>query len=175
MDMRDQILQAGAEVVLEKGFDRASVREIARRAGVAVGTLYLYFRSKDAILDAFIDALAEDVAAASEAAEKVKNQAGLEKFLAARVDFLMERRGYVRAVVGRAMFDERAGELVAEKLVEPMLKAIRAAAKGAGLSPQKAALRLCYGLLVEAAVGEPLGLGGTAKATAAAAVRVLGG
>ncbi len=175
MDMREQILRAGAQTVLEKGFDRTSVREIARRAGVAVGTLYLYFPNKDAILDAFVDTLAQDVEAATEAAAEVSSRSSLEKFLAARLDFLLDHRGFVRAVVGRAMFDERVGELVASKLVEPMLKALRTAARRAGLSPQKPTLRLCYSLLLQAALGEPLGLAAPAKSTAAAAAKLLAG
>ena len=44
---REQIVEAAKEVFGEKGFMAATAEEIARRAEVAVGTLYLYFKSKE--------------------------------------------------------------------------------------------------------------------------------
>ncbi len=49
-DKRIAILQAAIEVFAQKGFHRSRVADIARRAGVADGTIYLYFASKDDIL-----------------------------------------------------------------------------------------------------------------------------
>ena len=49
-DKRKTILQAAIGVFAEKGFHRSRVSDIARRAGVADGTIYLYFKSKDDIL-----------------------------------------------------------------------------------------------------------------------------
>jgi TetR/AcrR family fatty acid metabolism transcriptional regulator len=47
---REQILQAALEVFARHGFYQSRVSEIARQAGVADGTIYLYFQSKDDIL-----------------------------------------------------------------------------------------------------------------------------
>lgn len=47
---REQILQAAATVFAAKGFSGARVSDIAKRAKVADGTIYLYFKSKDDIL-----------------------------------------------------------------------------------------------------------------------------
>src|SRR5207249_11783913 len=44
---RTQILAAAAGVFARKGFDRATVTEIARAAGLAEGSIYNYFRSKE--------------------------------------------------------------------------------------------------------------------------------
>ncbi len=49
-DRRKSIIQAAIEVFAEKGFHRSRVSDIAREAGVADGTIYLYFKSKDDIL-----------------------------------------------------------------------------------------------------------------------------
>jgi AcrR family transcriptional regulator len=54
---RRRILDAAEEVFGEFGFYEASISEITRRAGVAQGTFYLYFRSKR---DAFVE-LIEDI------------------------------------------------------------------------------------------------------------------
>lgn len=46
----DRILDAAIEVFAEKGFHNARISDIAKRAGVADGTIYLYFRNKDDVL-----------------------------------------------------------------------------------------------------------------------------
>src|SRR5437764_9461610 len=48
------ILDAALDVFVEEGFTQARLDEVARRAGVAKGTLYLYFDSKQAMFEALI-------------------------------------------------------------------------------------------------------------------------
>ena len=45
-----QILDAATQVFAEKGFHRATIRDVARVAGVADGTIYNYFENKTALL-----------------------------------------------------------------------------------------------------------------------------
>ncbi|HUL71493.1 MAG TPA: TetR/AcrR family transcriptional regulator [Vicinamibacterales bacterium] len=47
---RDAILDAATVVFAERGFFAAQVADVARRAGVAAGTVYLYFKNKDDLL-----------------------------------------------------------------------------------------------------------------------------
>jgi len=47
---RNRILQASIEVFSRKGFFGSKVSEIARASGVADGTIYIYFKSKDDLL-----------------------------------------------------------------------------------------------------------------------------
>lgn len=54
-----RILDAAIAVIAEKGFFGCRVSDIADRAGVADGTIYLYFRSKEQILMAAIDSAFE--------------------------------------------------------------------------------------------------------------------
>lgn len=49
---RRQILTAVAELLLENGYDPLTVSRVAERAGVAKGTVYLYFDSKQALIAA---------------------------------------------------------------------------------------------------------------------------
>ena len=61
---RESILKAAQDVLLRRGYDRASVEEIAANADVAVGSIYTYFGSKEGLFRAFLDeALREDEAA----------------------------------------------------------------------------------------------------------------
>jgi AcrR family transcriptional regulator len=55
---RGEILQAARRVFARRGFRPATVDEIAVEAGIAKGTLYLYFESKEAI---YLKALLQDV------------------------------------------------------------------------------------------------------------------
>lgn len=49
-DKRGLISRAAIEIFAEKGFHQARVSDVALRAGVADGTIYLYFKSKDDLL-----------------------------------------------------------------------------------------------------------------------------
>jgi TetR/AcrR family transcriptional regulator, fatty acid metabolism regulator protein len=49
-DKRSLIADAAIEVFADKGFHQARVSDIAKRAGVADGTIYLYFKNKEDLL-----------------------------------------------------------------------------------------------------------------------------
>lgn len=54
-DKHQRILDAAIEVIAERGYFNSPVSAIAKRAGVADGTIYLYFKSKDDVLRTAID------------------------------------------------------------------------------------------------------------------------
>ena len=54
-DKREAILRAGVKVFAEKGFFSSKVADVARAAGIADGTVYLYFKSKEEILHSIFD------------------------------------------------------------------------------------------------------------------------
>jgi TetR/AcrR family fatty acid metabolism transcriptional regulator len=54
-DKRESILRAAIRVFARHGFFAAQVADVAREAGVASGTVYLYFRSKDDLLTSVFD------------------------------------------------------------------------------------------------------------------------
>ncbi|HYU76055.1 MAG TPA: helix-turn-helix domain-containing protein [Ktedonobacteraceae bacterium] len=56
---RTQILNAATKVFAEKGFHRATIKDIARTAGVADGTVYNYFGSKADVLIGILNRLNE--------------------------------------------------------------------------------------------------------------------
>jgi AcrR family transcriptional regulator len=53
---RRQILEGARRAFLANGFDAASMNEIAREAGVSKGTLYVYFKNKEELFEAIIEA-----------------------------------------------------------------------------------------------------------------------
>lgn len=56
------LLDAAAGVIAQKGYGESSMQEIAAAAGVSVGTLYLYFENKEAILLALSERLYQRLA-----------------------------------------------------------------------------------------------------------------
>src|SRR6476620_2809230 len=57
---RDAILRAAIDVFAERGYFNAQVADVARAAGVAAGTVYLYFRSKDDLLASIFERAMQD-------------------------------------------------------------------------------------------------------------------
>lgn len=49
VERRNQILRAAEEVIAEQGFSAASIADITRAAGTALGTFYIYFTSKEQV------------------------------------------------------------------------------------------------------------------------------
>jgi TetR/AcrR family fatty acid metabolism transcriptional regulator len=60
---RDAILRAATDVFAESGYFNAQVADVARAAGVAAGTVYLYFRSKDDLLASIFERSMRDAIA----------------------------------------------------------------------------------------------------------------
>jgi AcrR family transcriptional regulator len=54
-DRREQILDAAMRIFAQKGFIRATNKDIAREAGITPGLIYHYFESKEAVLKAVIE------------------------------------------------------------------------------------------------------------------------
>src|SRR5687767_15884118 len=70
-DKRETILRAAIDTFAARGFFNSQVADVARAAGVAAGTVYLYFRGKDDLLVSLFertmrDAIAEGRTALSE-------------------------------------------------------------------------------------------------------------
>ncbi len=74
-----QIIDAAVIVIAENGYHQAQVSKIAKQAGVADGTIYLYFKNKEDILislfqekmGAFIEKIEEKIEGKQSAAEKL--------------------------------------------------------------------------------------------------------
>jgi TetR/AcrR family fatty acid metabolism transcriptional regulator len=60
-DKRTRIMQAAAKVLAEQGYHRTKIRDIAQEAGVADGTIYLYFDNKEHLLIQLFEQVMERV------------------------------------------------------------------------------------------------------------------
>jgi AcrR family transcriptional regulator len=98
---RTEILAAAAKVFANKGFESTHMEEIAKAAGLAKGTLYLYFKSKDAIYQATVQqALAKLAALTEEHVRKEPDLAGkLCAFISVRIAFWKEQQQLYRIIL----------------------------------------------------------------------------
>jgi TetR/AcrR family transcriptional regulator, fatty acid metabolism regulator protein len=79
-DKRERIIEAAITVFADRGFHQARVTDIAHRAGVADGTIYLYFRNKEDLLltifeekmDLIITSLKEAIASVDDPRERIR-------------------------------------------------------------------------------------------------------
>ena len=55
------LIEATARCIAQRGLDNTSTPMIAERAGVSVGSLYQYFNSKEALIEAMVAQLANDI------------------------------------------------------------------------------------------------------------------
>ncbi|MBO4376633.1 MAG: TetR/AcrR family transcriptional regulator [Lachnospiraceae bacterium] len=58
-ERRNEILDVAEKLFIEKGFDAASTNDILAVIGIARGTLYYHFKSKEEILDAIIERIVD--------------------------------------------------------------------------------------------------------------------
>jgi AcrR family transcriptional regulator len=79
---RERLLMAAGQVFEEKGLE-ASVADVARVAGVGMGTLYRHFASKEALVEALVSEVLEATIAMAEEAATRPDGTGLEQFLQA--------------------------------------------------------------------------------------------
>jgi AcrR family transcriptional regulator len=63
-DTRDRLLQAGAEVFTTLGLEAATVRDLVKASGLAQGSFYNHFDTKEAVFDALVEPLVGEVRAA---------------------------------------------------------------------------------------------------------------
>lgn len=79
---RAEILQAASELFQEIGYESTSVDSIVRSAGIAKGTFYYYFKSKDEVLAALAQQLCAEMVARSQIVADDPQLGAIEKFCA---------------------------------------------------------------------------------------------
>ena len=98
--MATGMLLAAEEVFAEAGLAKAHVDDIARRAGVAVGTLYNYYGDRDALLAAVLGARVEELALELQSVHRAHVtspvRVALLELTRAYLRFFLRRRTFVR-------------------------------------------------------------------------------
>lgn len=101
------IMDAAADLFAEKGYDAATMTEIAARSSTAIGSLYRFFPSKESVADALLRRYAQQVSTSlAELAAQVERMS-MESLAGALVDFMQALQSQRRLAV--ALVDSRAG------------------------------------------------------------------
>jgi AcrR family transcriptional regulator len=100
---RERLLAAAMSAFTEKGGDDTSLEEIARRAGVGIGTLYRHFPTRQSLLESVyrdqVEALCERARALREDPSPAE---ALTAWLRALVTFSLTKRNLISGLVGGA-------------------------------------------------------------------------
>ena len=137
-ERRGALVDAAIAQLRERGLSEASVDDIVRTAGVAKGTFYLYFDTKDDALNAVAERLVEGVGRLVEATLAAADRSPLERVLAlGQAVSQVGREPYERELIevfhrpeNRAVHD-RVGEQVMARIA-PLLAAVIAEGIAAG-------------------------------------------
>jgi AcrR family transcriptional regulator len=111
---RRALIDAATAVFAEHGYDAATTREVAARAGCSEGLIHRYFGGKRGLLLAMMDSKAAGVAEdfASELPERDTVQAEIEQILLWHLAALRARRDFMRVAVSQASIDPGMGHTV---------------------------------------------------------------
>ncbi len=121
---REQIVGAATRVFAEKGFRRATTKEVARAAGVSEGTIYNYFEDKDALLLAILDRLNETERRAADFEEGMATdfRGFLEQYLRRRMSLIWENREAFRVVLSEMLVNAELRERYLRHVVDPTMR-----------------------------------------------------
>ena len=125
-----QLTSAAAAVFAERGVANTAVSDIVRAAGVAQGTFYLYFKTKDEVVLAVVEQMVQGMVSAIETAVAATGASGVDKLLSLRDVFASsiadptatELADFVHTPENRALHD-RLAELLTPRLL-PLVESI---------------------------------------------------
>ncbi len=135
---KDQILDTSLQLFMKKGFDATSISDILSQLDIARGTLYYHFESKEAIMDAIIERLLNQVL---ENIEKLMTNDSLsqaEKFMGFFASINLTQLTGDEEIVDyfnqpqNALFHEKSNRLLIKKL-SPVLAQIISEGMESGL------------------------------------------
>jgi AcrR family transcriptional regulator len=169
---RGEILEAARRVFARKGFAKAGIGEIAREAGIAKGTVYLYFRSKDAVYWAALGAGMRELhdEATRQVALASSTEGKIRAFAETKIRYFDLHRDFLRvyhAELGNALTRPSAANQEFTRIYREQVDVLAAVLRGAmrrreirRVSAEKAAaaiFEITRGLIVQRLVTKPSG------------------
>jgi AcrR family transcriptional regulator len=120
---RTQILDAATTVFAEKGFHRATIKDIARVAGIADGTIYTYFVSKTAVLLAILNRLNETTEREQQFAQGSEQdlRSFFLTYVRQRMSLLWPNAEVFRAVLPEMLVNSELRELYYHQVLAPTI------------------------------------------------------
>lgn len=97
-DKSTQIIEAAIKLFAEKGFHSTSIQEIADAAGIAKGSMYLHFKSKDDLLlsiyKSYFERIFQDITKAGQHAESQRERMKIQ--VRVELEKLIEYRDFIK-------------------------------------------------------------------------------
>ena len=94
------VLEAGAAVIAEKGYDAATMAEIAARAGSPIGSLYRFFPNKEILAQALIQRYAVLINDAFDTIDRRVEELSVEAVADGLLDFMVDLHDETKALRG---------------------------------------------------------------------------
>ncbi len=102
-ERRERLYQAAVSLFREQGYEETTVDQITRRAGLAKGTFFNYFATKDAVLRYMGERAIGRLGNISVAGSSTSAVGNLKRFLAALADSLEQDRDLVRLIFNKGV------------------------------------------------------------------------
>lgn len=116
----ESIMQAAIRLFAAHGFERTTTKMIAREAGVAEGTIYIYFPAKKHILLAFLERIGlESLKDTFRRTEGLPAKDMLRNFLLNRFKVWQKNGSLLKVVFAEALFDPDLAEQFCSRITIP--------------------------------------------------------
>lgn len=152
---RRHILEAASRAFAHAGYQRTTIRDVAKTAGVADGTIYKSFASKADLLLALLEPLAEQLPSVppstSDMAGTVHDRWS---------DLTPEALDLLRTILSEALVDRTVGDALRARVLDPAIQPLEAAMIAEGIDDAPEAARIAtatfLGLAVLKMLGDPV-------------------
>lgn len=123
-ERREEILEAARAVFSEKGYQRATTKAIAKRAGVAEGTIFIYFSTKRDLLVSCIQHIIIEPLSGMFGRENVSDEEMITSFIQNRFRIFKKNIGMIRLMVAEGLYDPDLFREIFHKIFNPGLMEI---------------------------------------------------
>lgn len=122
---KEVLLEAAAQVFARKGYQRATIREIAEEAGVASGTIYLYFEDKRDLLLGIAEQLAALIPRELPAhATPDEERSFIQHVMDEQLRVVEQHRPFFRAVAAEMWTDDALRAQYVNRVLAPIINTI---------------------------------------------------
>ena len=120
---RDIILETAAAIFAEKGYQRATIKEIADRAGIAPGTIYLYFKNKHQLLMGIANHVIGEAWAQTQAQmARIDPETYIDAVLQNMLHFVRQNKAFLQAVISEIWTSKELQEQFFDQIITPLFE-----------------------------------------------------
>jgi TetR/AcrR family transcriptional regulator len=120
---RIEILEAAAIAFAEKGYQRATIKEIATRAGIAPGTIYLYFKNKHQLLMGIANHVIGQAWTQTKAQmARIDPEAYIDAVLQNMLHFVRQNQAFLQTVISEIWTSKELQEQFFDQIITPLFE-----------------------------------------------------